>query len=29
MLRPSEKIALFIDSADLHATAKALGFDGF
>jgi uncharacterized LabA/DUF88 family protein len=24
---PSEKIALFIDGANLHATARALGFD--
>jgi uncharacterized LabA/DUF88 family protein len=27
MLRPSEKLALFIDGANLHATTKALGFD--
>ena len=24
---PSERIALFIDGANLYATAKALGFD--
>jgi len=27
MLRPPDKLALFIDGANLHATAKALGFD--
>jgi uncharacterized LabA/DUF88 family protein len=27
MLRPSEKLALFIDGANLHATTKALGFE--
>jgi uncharacterized LabA/DUF88 family protein len=27
MSQPSEKIALFIDGANLYATAKALGFD--
>jgi uncharacterized LabA/DUF88 family protein len=27
MVMPSEKIALFIDGANLYATAKALGFD--
>ena len=27
MLSPPDKLALFIDGANLHATAKALGFD--
>ena len=27
MLRPPDKLALYIDGANLHATAKALGFD--
>ena len=27
MFDPREKIALFIDGANLYATAKALGFD--
>jgi uncharacterized LabA/DUF88 family protein len=27
MLHPPDKLALFIDGANLHATAKALGFD--
>ena len=27
MLRPPDKLALFIDGANLHATAKAMGFD--
>ena len=27
MAVPSEKIALFIDGANLYATAKTLGFD--